>query len=344
MRTVIAALATIAVLAAAAGMTAPAAGAEAPEKPAQPAARTGGRMVGVASVCHPARAAAKDVERLIDAAALDRPDIILLTEGFMHNTPPGAPLEEKNAKAEPLDGSGAILSLLARKAREHRAYLIGSTWRKDPDGRGRYNTAFLLDRAGKVAWHYDKVYPTIGEMEGGVLPGAGPRVFDADFGRIGAVICFDLNFHELLEAYERQGVELLCFVSAFRGGFAVRSLAFRHRMFIASSVPGENGVIVDPMGRVLAESSQYGRTIFARINLDSAVVHIDYNHRRIPALKERYGPLVRVETFSPEAVYFLSSLHPERSVQEMMREFEIEPLGAYFDRARAVRKEHLPGE
>ena len=80
------------------------------------------------------------------------------------------------------------------------------------------------------------------------------------------------------------------------------------------------------------------------MNLDCRVAHIDYNHRRIPDLKARYGPLVQVETFSPEAVYLLTSLHPEKRVGDMMAEFEIEPYDAYLDRARAVRKDHLPAE
>jgi hypothetical protein len=111
---------------------------------------------------------------------------------------------------------------------------------------------------------------------------------------------------------------------------------------VASAVPGENGVIVDPLGRTLAESSHYGRIIFARINLDSRIVHIDYNADRVRRLKEKYGPLVKVETASPEAVYFLSSLHPEKSIQTMIEEFQVETLDAYLDRARGVRLRELP--
>jgi len=305
---------------------------------------TGRRTVGVSCICRPSRASAKDMERWIDTAALDKPDIILLTEGFMHNTARSATVAEKNARAEPLSGAGPILTLLGRKARQHKAYIMGSTWRKDPKGRGRYNSAILLDRTGKVVWHYDKMFPTIGEMESGVLPGRGAKVFDTDFGRIGAIICFDLNFGELLDAYKREGVELLCFLSAFRGGLRVPALAFRNQCFIASSVPGENGVIVDPLGRTLAESSQYGRIIFARIELDARVVHIDYNNRRIPDLKKTYGEFVRIETASPEAVYLITSLHPEVSVNRMIEQFQIETLDAYLDRSRAVRKKHLPAE
>jgi len=304
--------------------------------------RLGGRQVGVSAVCFPQYTSPEKMAELLDQAALDRPDIVLLTEGCMQNTPATASVEEKNAQADPLPEPGPITKFLAAKARQHRMYIIASYWRKDPQGRGRYNSAVLLNREGKLVGYYDKVFPTIYEMEGGVVPGSKATVFDTDFGRIGVMICFDLNFPELAAEYKKQGVELLCFLSAFRGGKRLPALALQNQCFIASAVPAENGVIVDPLGRVLAESSHYGRIIFARINLDSRIVHIDYNRDRVRQLKEKYGPLVHVETASPEAVYFLTSLHPEKSIEEMMQEFEIESYDEYLARSRNVRRRHLP--
>ena len=282
------------------------------------------------------------MDKLIDAAALDRPDLIVLTEGCMHNSPRTASRAEQDAQSEPLPEPGPITRFLAGKARQHHSYIIGSYSRKDPKGRGRYNAAVLVDRQGQYVGCYDKMFPTIGEMEGGVLPGTGAVAFDTDFGRIGAMICFDLNFPELLAQYKQLGVRLICFSSAFRGGKLLTAAAMRNRFFIASAVPGENGVIVDPLGRTLAESSQYGKIIFAKVNLDSEVVHIDYNADRVRRMKQKYGTEVRVDTASPEAVFFLSSFHPEKSIQRIMREFEIESLDAYFDRARTVRNKYLP--
>jgi hypothetical protein len=122
----------------------------------------------------------------------------------------------------------------------------------------------------------------------------------------------------------------------------IPAAALGNQCFFASAVPGENGLIVDPLGRTLAESSHYGPIIFARINLDSRRVHIDYNADRVRRMKEKYGPQVKIEVASPEADYFLSSLHPEKSIQDMIREFEIETRDAYLDRARGVRQTFLP--
>jgi hypothetical protein len=59
-------------------------------------------------------------------------------------------------------------------------------------------------------------------------------------------------------------------------------------------------------------------------------------------LKQKYGTQVKVETASPEAVYLLSSLRPETSIQEMIKEFEIETFEGYLDRSRKARLQYLP--
>lgn len=303
--------------------------------------KLGARLVGVSCICHAPGRSIAETDKLIDTAALDKPDIILLTEGCMHNTPHSASRQEKDARSEPLPEFGPITRFLAGKAKQYRTYIMASYWRRAPKGGGRYNSAVLLDRQGKLVGYYDKMFPTIGEMEDGVLPGRGPVVFNTDFGRVGAMICYDFNFVELLAEYKKQGAELICFLSNYRAGKLIPAAALRNQCFFASSVPGENAVIVDPLGRTLAESSSYGRIIFARLNLDSRVVHIDYNADRVRRLKEKYGPAVRIETASPEAVYFLSSLHPQTSIGEMIAEFEVETLDAYLDRARSVRLQYL---
>jgi predicted amidohydrolase len=304
--------------------------------------KTGSRVVGVSCICRMIGTDLSAMERWIDQAALDKPDLILLTEGSLLNVPSSAPAEEQAAKADPLPTPGPITEMLARKAKQYHTYILGCYYRKDPNGRGRYNSAVLIDREGRVAGWYDKTFPTIGEMEGGVLPGRGAVVFDTDFGRIGALICFDLNFPELLAEYKSKGVDLLCFLSMFRGGRMIPAIALGNQCFFASAVPDENGVIVDPLGRTLAESSQYGRIIFARLNLDSRIVHIDYNESHVARMKEKYGPQVQVITASPEAVYWLSSLHPDKSIEDMIQEFQIEVRDDYLDRARAVRQKYLP--
>jgi len=42
-----------------------------------------------------------------------------------------------------------------------------------------------------------------------------------------------------------------------------------------------------------------------------------------------------------EAVYFLSSFHPKKSIEEMIEEFEIKTLDEYLLRARKEREKYL---
>lgn len=302
------------------------------------------KIIGVSSISFNNDGVGENIEEririwedFIDASALDKPDIILLPEHFLFT----GMNYKKSEVAELLPEGGAVTKFLSRKAKEYKSYIIACYYRKGEEGRRIYNSAILFDRNGKIAGVYDKTYPTIGEMEEGISPGEGANVFKTDFGLIGATICFDFNFRELFTDYKRKGVKLICFLSAFRAGFQIPIVAYENQFFIVSSTPGENSVIVDPLGRKLAESSMYGKIIFSKINLDFKIVHIDHNIEKVANLKKKYKEYVKIEVASPEAVYFLSSFHPEISIEEMVKEFEIETLDEYLLRSRKEREKYL---
>jgi len=267
----------------------------------------------------------------IDEAATQNPDIIVLPETFTRIGGGSGP------SAEPPDGPTA--TAIAQKAREHGTYITCPILEKR-DGKLQ-NVILFFDRKGNLAARYAKCFPTIGEMEDGVVPGAEGVVAATDLGKVGFLICFDLNFEELNQEYKKKGAELILFCSMFRGGFLLRTWAMRNRCYLASATPRENSAIVSPLGRILVESSDYERTITRTINLDCAVLHLDYNHRKFGEIRKNYGPEVEIEVASPEAIFLMTSNHPDRSVDEIIDEFELERLDDYFDRARRVRKEHL---
>ncbi len=218
------------------------------------------RLIGVSSISFDNAGVEQRIEKrikawedLIDTAALEKPDIILLPEHFLFT----GMSYKKTDIAELLHKGGPITKFLSRKARQHKTHIFASYYRKDK--KGIYNSAILFDRKGKVTGVYDKTFPVVEEMSrDGILPGEGAKVFQTDFGGIGAVICFDFNFRELFADYKSKGVELICFLSAFRAGFMIPAAAFENQIFIASATSGENSVIADPLGRILAESSMYG--------------------------------------------------------------------------------------
>ena len=99
---------------------------------------------------------------------------------------------------------------------------------------------------------------------------------------------------------------------------------------------------MNPLGQTIIQSFAYSPTIAATVNLDCVVCHIDYNQQKLTALKKKYGPLADVHSISPEAVFLLTSNHPDVSVRRMVEEFQFETRAAYWDRSRRKRSEGLP--
>ncbi|MGH2403471.1 MAG: carbon-nitrogen hydrolase family protein [bacterium] len=57
-----------------------------------------------------------------------------------------------------------------------------------------YNTGTIIGPDGEIIGRQRKNFPTQGEIDGGVIPGAGYTVFDTGIGRLGIVICSDFAF------------------------------------------------------------------------------------------------------------------------------------------------------
>ena len=95
----------------------------------------------------------------------------------------------------------------------------------------------------------------------------------------------------------------------------------------------------------MASTTNYFDHVTATVNLDCCSVHLDDHWEKLEALKRAYGPDVSI--FDPGYLgsVLVSSETPERTAQQMLAEFEMEPLDAYLDRARAVRQAHsVPGK
>ena len=268
---------------------------------------------------------------MLETAALEGPDIVCLPETF---TGLGLPRKDWFETAEPVPGP--TTDALAEFARKHKTYVACPILRRDGDK--VYNSAVLIDRKGEVVGVYNKMHPTIPEIEAGVTPGTEAPVFETDFGKVGFAICFDLNFPDVAEGLKRGGAELVLFPSMFRGGLILRMWAFQHGFYIASATPGEGSAIVDPLGRVLAQSWSYQPIICRTVNLDFAVLHIDFNYEKWPEIKRKYGPAVEIDVSAPEGVFMLVSHHPEVSATDVIEEFGLETRDEYFRRSERARE------
>lgn len=298
------------------------------------------RYVTVGSVSHrPERPLEDTAGRLAQAEAYatraDRmgADIVAFREIYIHY---GASSEQWLEYAEDLPG--ATCQHMGRVAREHSMYIIWPLIERA--GARLYNSAVLIDRQGEIAGVYHKMFPTVGEMERGVVPGTEASVFQIDFGRIGLAICFDLNFPPIIEGLAKNGAEIVFFSSMYRGGLQLQCWAQRFGIYFVSAIDAELGMIVDQSGKVLAEAT-YEAVITRRINLDRRILHMDYNWGRMDDMLARYGTGISFEYFTREAKYAIASERDDLTVDDLIREFELESLDEYWARVHARRARAL---
>ena len=267
----------------------------------------------------------------------DRPDLIVIPEAC--DRPGGWP---KPRVRELYEARGdRVLQHLAGVAREHRCYVTYPASRKLPDGTWR-NSVVLLDRQGGVAGIYNKNHLVIEEnTEAGCLYGKDPTLIECDFGTVGCAICFDLNFDEVRLKIKALKPDLLLFCSMYHGGLMQPTWAYSCRCHFAAAIAGPPSAILSPVGETIATTTNYIDYVTANVNLDCCLAHLDYNWTKLDALKEKYGAGVKITDPGHLGAVLVSSESEDRSVQDMVEEFEIELLDDYF--ARALAHRHAPG-
>ena len=77
------------------------------------------------------------------------------------------------------------------------------------DGEHLYNVSYLCHRSGKTD-EYRKVHITPNELKYyGMMGGDTVKIFDTDCGKVGILICYDVEFPELSRIYAEQGMQIL---------------------------------------------------------------------------------------------------------------------------------------
>ncbi len=275
-------------------------------------------------------------ENQIKQVLPDQPDLIVLPE--LCDFPTGITRAEWSEylsvrKDQVQDHFAAI-------AAANNCYIVFGTMRPAEEGKF-WNSAVLLDRKGNVAGVYDKNFPTIGEVEDGVKASNKTPVFQCDFGRIAMTICFDLNFEEARALYEIEKPDIIIFPSMYHGAYVQQDWAYRCRSFFVGSISGDAtpSEIRNPLGEVIASSSNYYNFIVATINLDSRLVHLGYNFGKLSALKRKYGDAVTISDPGGLGAVLLSYEGKDKgqNIDQIIKEFDIENLDDYFQRSRDVR-------
>ena len=275
------------------------------------------------------RLARKDRDALLDEsfarmelAAARQPDIVCLPETF-----PGS---------EPEPVPGPLTERVAAWARAKGCYVICPL--HTHEGGARCNTALLFDRGGAIAGRYHKIHPTEGEMERGVCPGeTDPPVFETDFGPIGILICFDVNWPDAWRRLERKGARIVFWPSAFPAPRRLAALAWLNGYFVVSSTKTRASSIFDVSGEVLGASGMFRPWAEAVLPLDKRLFEIDYHVQKTRAIEKKYGRRVEIVWYHDEDWFTLASTDPELPVDEIIREFELTPLHDYLARCEAAQ-------
>ena len=193
------------------------------------------------------------MEKVLDQAGREKPDVILLTEFFPEHGVKGTVQD----RSEPIPGR--VTDALARKAREYNTYIIAGML--ELDGGKTYDTAVLIDRQGRIAGKYRKTHLPLAEVEDGETPGSDYPVFDTDFGRIGILICWDFVFPETFRILRLEGAEIVFLPIAGDPGTRhfdtiTRARALDNGVYLVTSVSdGAPSRIVSPDGEVMAETT-----------------------------------------------------------------------------------------
>jgi predicted amidohydrolase len=223
------------------------------------------RRVQVASVnLRPDRtaSAAESVERfaaLIDAAVPPGTDVILLPEGI-------TVVGTGKTYAEVAESvPGPSTERLGQLARKHKAWLAAGIYERE--GKVLYNTSVLLDREGRVAGKYRKVYLPREELERGLTPGNEYPVFQTDFGTVGMMICYDVFFPDPARALAVQGADLILMPIWGGDETLAKARAIENKVFLAASGYDHPTYVMDPDGQRLSEAKSQGSVAVSVIDL-----------------------------------------------------------------------------
>ncbi|KAF8163029.1 carbon-nitrogen hydrolase [Crassisporium funariophilum] len=245
-----------------------------------------------------------------------KPDIIVLPECF--NSPYGHthfPVYAENIGFTPgisydvASSQSESVKMLSAAAKATGTWLIGGSIpeRDETDGK-IYNTCTVYNPAGDLIAMHRKIHLFDIDIPGKITfkesetltGGATISSFDTNFARIGLGICYDIRFPELAMIAARQGCHVLIYPGAFNmttgplhWELLQRSRAVDNQVFMSMCSPARDlnagyhawghSMIVDPMGKVLAEAGEGEEIVYA----DIAANIIEETRAGIPVTVQR---------------------------------------------------------
>jgi predicted amidohydrolase len=204
------------------------------------------------------------VERSVPANA----DLILLPEGI---TVVGTGKKYADVSETIPGPTTATLGELARK---RKAYIAAGIYERE--GQVVYNTAVLLDRQGKLAGKYRKVYLPREEMEQ-LAPGNDYPVFKTDFGTVGMMICYDVFFSDPARGLATKGAEIVLLPIWGGDQTLAKARAIENQIYLVASGYDHPTYIMTPEGERIAAAPEPGSVAVATIDLNKSLRQVNTN-------------------------------------------------------------------
>jgi predicted amidohydrolase len=173
---------------------------------------------------------------------------------------------------------------LGELARQRNSWIVAGIY--ESEGGAVYNTAVLLDRRGRLAGKYRKVYLPREEYERGLTPGNAFPVFDTDFGRLGIMICYDVFFADPAKALTAQGAEIIALPIWGGDETLAKARAIENRIFLVTSGYDHPTYIMDPDGERISLAHTRGEAAIATIDLNRRYLHPHLGDMRARRAKE----------------------------------------------------------
>jgi len=234
------------------------------------------------------------VAQRLDVIEAGSADLVVLPEATMHDF--GSVDHDLAAVAEPLDGP--FVSLLTSHAARLDTTIVAGMF-EQVDGGLPFNTLVAVNPDGLVA-SYRKIhlYDSFGYRESDRLA-AGPIqpvVLDVADVRLGLMTCYDLRFPEHARIVVDAGAEVLVLPAAWVAGddklhhwrTLATARAIENTVYVVAAAQGGarytgHSIVVDPLGRVIAEAGSGDETISADISPGTVTAARDVN----PSLANR---------------------------------------------------------
>ena len=151
----------------------------------------------------------EQVEFFVDAVSGYKSDFIMFPEFF--NTPllqPYNHLPEMEAMRMLAGKTAEIVEKIQEYAVSYNVNIISGSMPIIENNK-LYNATYLCHRSGKTD-EYRKIHITPNEQKYyGMVGGDKIKIFDTDCGKIGILICYDVEFPELSRIYADQGMQIL---------------------------------------------------------------------------------------------------------------------------------------